>query len=87
MEDNAFKPNAPKNLYLVTHNDGWLDPRALSRGKEMLMPDLSRFEEVPMLAKNVSLCSLLFCGIVKVLVLTKTQMNRTHSGQVVYHSL
>jgi uncharacterized surface protein with fasciclin (FAS1) repeats len=27
MDDLYFKPNAPKNLYLVTTDDGWKDPR------------------------------------------------------------
>lgn len=58
MNDNVFKKNAPKNLYLVTTDDGWIDPRSKQLGKKLVSPELARYEGYPTLAENVSLYSL-----------------------------
>ena len=44
MENNVFKKNAPRNLYLVTTDDGWIDARSKELGKNLVHPDLARFE-------------------------------------------
>ncbi|VDM30202.1 unnamed protein product [Hydatigera taeniaeformis] len=52
MDDNVFKKKAPKNLYLVTTDDGWIDPRSKQLGKRLASPELARYEGHPTLAEN-----------------------------------
>ncbi|VDL90917.1 unnamed protein product [Schistocephalus solidus] len=46
-ENKITKPNKPKNLFLVTENDGWLDPRSKALGKNVLSPELAAFQGSP----------------------------------------
>ncbi|KAM7537516.1 hypothetical protein Aperf_G00000060038 [Anoplocephala perfoliata] len=55
MEEEVFSKNAPKNLYLVSNNKGWVDPRSAALGREMLSPELARFEQNSTQAKNFAL--------------------------------
>ncbi|VDK20663.1 unnamed protein product [Taenia asiatica] len=52
MDDKVFKKKAPKNLYLVTTDDGWIDPRSRQLGKRLVSPELARYESHPTLAEN-----------------------------------
>ena len=54
MNEKVFTKEAPKNLYLVTTDDGWIDPRSRTLGKVMISPELARYEGLPVLAENVS---------------------------------
>ncbi|VDD82979.1 unnamed protein product [Mesocestoides corti] len=52
METNVFSKKAPTNLYLVTNDDGWIDPRSKQMGKALVSPELSLYESVPELSEN-----------------------------------
>nr|VZI44973.1 unnamed protein product [Spirometra erinaceieuropaei] len=54
-ENKITKPNKPKNLFLVTENEGWLDPRSKALGKDLLSPELAAFESSPDRAEKYTL--------------------------------
>lgn len=54
-ENKITKPNKPKNLFLVTENDGWLDPRSKALGKNVLSPELAAFQGSPERAEKYTL--------------------------------
>lgn len=44
MNNKYFKKDAPKNLFLVPTNDGWIDKRSKELGKNLISPELARYE-------------------------------------------
>ncbi|VDN11212.1 unnamed protein product [Dibothriocephalus latus] len=54
-ENKITKPNKPKNLFLVTENEGWLDPRSKALGKDLVSPDFATYERYPELAEKYTL--------------------------------
>ncbi|EUB59736.1 Transforming growth factor-beta-induced protein ig-h3 [Echinococcus granulosus] len=52
MEEYVFKKKAPKNLYLVTTDEGWIDPRSRQLSKKLVSPELARYEGHATLAEN-----------------------------------
>ncbi|CAH8534111.1 unnamed protein product [Heterobilharzia americana] len=45
MDEKYFSKNAPKNLYLVTTDDGWKDPRATPTTVNPYQPELNMYTE------------------------------------------
>nr|CDS33636.1 gynecophoral canal protein [Hymenolepis microstoma] len=52
MEEKVFRVNAPKNLYLVPNDKGWIDKRSVLLNKEVLSPELALYEGQSILAEN-----------------------------------
>lgn len=44
MNEKHFRKNAPKNLYLVTTDDGWKDPRAKPGSASQLRPEHTMYK-------------------------------------------
>ncbi|KAM3181613.1 hypothetical protein ACTXT7_014025 [Hymenolepis weldensis] len=52
MDKKVFSVNAPKNLYLVPNDRGWIDKRSAQLGKELVSPELARYKSQSILAEN-----------------------------------
>lgn len=45
MDEKYFQKNAPKNLYLVTTDNGWKDPRATPTTINPYKPELNMYTD------------------------------------------